>query len=149
MADTLSLAGDQPRVDICAVCRPHEFLFCGFSSLSDAISVFDLPPSGWQDKRMKALVTGATGFVGSHLTRLLIERGFRARVLYRSEKKLRILDGLEVEAIAGELDDINLTLKQPAPIAMSSSMSPPKPIIGKTTTATRSGASMSTGRAIC
>ncbi len=57
---------------------------------------------------MKALVTGATGFVGSHLTRMFIERGGRARVLYRSEKKLRILDGLEVEAIAGDLDDINL-----------------------------------------
>lgn len=57
---------------------------------------------------MKALITGATGFVGSHLTRLLIERGFRARVLYRSEKKLGILAGLEVDAIAGDLDDINL-----------------------------------------
>lgn len=57
---------------------------------------------------MKALVTGATGFVGSHLTRLLIEQGFRARVLYRSEKKLRILDGLEVEAMAGDLDAVNL-----------------------------------------
>jgi len=57
---------------------------------------------------MKALVTGATGFVGSHLTRMFIERGGRARVLYRSEKKLPILGGLDVEAIAGDLDDINL-----------------------------------------
>ncbi len=55
---------------------------------------------------MKALVTGATGFVGSHLTRLLVERGYRARVLYRSEKKLSILADLDVEAIAGDLDDI-------------------------------------------
>ena len=62
----------------------------------------------WQDKRMKALVTGGTGFVGSRLTRLLIEHGWHARILYRSETKLRILDGLEVEAVAGDLDDINL-----------------------------------------
>ncbi|MDE2775941.1 MAG: NAD-dependent epimerase/dehydratase family protein [Chloroflexota bacterium] len=57
---------------------------------------------------MKALVTGATGFVGSHLTRMFIERGGRARVLYRSEKKLPILGGLDVEAIAGDLDDVSL-----------------------------------------
>ena len=57
---------------------------------------------------MKALITGATGFVGSHLTRLLIERGWRARVLYRSEKKLSILGDLDVEAIAGDLTDIAL-----------------------------------------
>ena len=57
---------------------------------------------------MKALVTGATGFVGSHLTRQLIEQGQRARVLYRSEKKLSILGDLEYEAIAGDLDDIAL-----------------------------------------
>ena len=56
---------------------------------------------------MKALVTGGTGFVGSHLTRLLIEQGWHVRILYRSETKLRILDGLEFEAIAGDLDDIN------------------------------------------
>ncbi len=57
---------------------------------------------------MKALVTGATGFVGSHLTRLLIEHGCRARILYRSEKKLDVLGDLDYEAIAGDLDDIAL-----------------------------------------
>ena len=57
---------------------------------------------------MKALVTGATGFVGSHLTRLLVESGYGARALYRSEKKLEILAGLDVEAITGDLDDIAL-----------------------------------------
>ncbi|MCY3976772.1 MAG: NAD-dependent epimerase/dehydratase family protein [Chloroflexi bacterium] len=55
---------------------------------------------------MKALITGATGFVGSHLTRLLIESGYDARALYRSEKKLAVLAGLELETIAGDLDDI-------------------------------------------
>ncbi|MCY3917936.1 MAG: NAD-dependent epimerase/dehydratase family protein [Chloroflexi bacterium] len=57
---------------------------------------------------MKALVTGATGFVGSHLTRLLIERGCSARILYRSQNKLSVLGDLEYEAIAGDLDDIAL-----------------------------------------
>lgn len=57
---------------------------------------------------MKALITGATGFVGSHLTRLLIETGYSARALYRSEKKLNVLSGLDIEFIAGDLDDIAL-----------------------------------------
>ncbi|HDM90274.1 MAG TPA: NAD-dependent epimerase/dehydratase family protein, partial [candidate division WOR-3 bacterium] len=32
---------------------------------------------------MRALVTGATGFIGSHLVRVLIDRGFDVRVLVR------------------------------------------------------------------
>ena len=55
---------------------------------------------------MKALITGATGFVGSHLTRLLIEAGHSACVLYRSEKKLGILADLEYEAVQGDLSDM-------------------------------------------
>lgn len=57
---------------------------------------------------MKALVTGATGFVGAHLTRLLCQSGHSARALYRSESKLRVLAGLDCEAIAGDLDDVAL-----------------------------------------
>ena len=57
---------------------------------------------------MKVLITGATGFVGSHLTRLLIESGQAARLLYRSEKKLSILHDLDFEAVAGDLSDVAL-----------------------------------------
>ena len=57
---------------------------------------------------MKVLITGATGFVGSHLTRLLIKSGHAARVLYRSQNKLSILAGLEFEAVAGDLADVAL-----------------------------------------
>ena len=32
---------------------------------------------------MTTLVTGATGFLGSHVARLLVERGERVRVLVR------------------------------------------------------------------
>ena len=57
---------------------------------------------------MNVLVTGATGFVGSHLTRLLIESGDSVRVLYRSQQKLHVLEGLAFDAVAGDLDDIAL-----------------------------------------
>lgn len=54
---------------------------------------------------MKVLVTGGTGFLGSHLVRLLHQTGHDIRVLYRSPKKLSVLDGLEFEAIQGDLHD--------------------------------------------
>ncbi len=57
---------------------------------------------------MKILVTGATGFLGSHLTRLLLETGYSVRALYRSEKKLDLLSGLELETVQGDLSDTAL-----------------------------------------
>lgn len=49
------------------------------------------------------LVTGATGFVGWHVARCLLERGDRLRVLVRDPARLRELDG--VEAVQGDLRD--------------------------------------------
>ena len=54
---------------------------------------------------MKALVTGATGFVGSHITRQLIAAGHAVRALYRSKQKLSQLADLDLETVAGDLDD--------------------------------------------
>jgi dihydroflavonol-4-reductase len=54
--------------------------------------------------RMKPiLVTGATGFVGWHVARRLIERGARVRALVRDPARLRELDG--VEPVIGDLRD--------------------------------------------
>jgi dihydroflavonol-4-reductase len=49
------------------------------------------------------LVTGATGFVGWHVARLLLERGHQVRALVRSGSRLRDLDG--VDAVEGDLRD--------------------------------------------
>jgi nucleoside-diphosphate-sugar epimerase len=46
-----------------------------------------------------ALVTGATGFVGSHLVDLLLERGWRVSALVRASSNLRWLQGKPVERI--------------------------------------------------
>lgn len=54
---------------------------------------------------MIALVTGAAGFVGSHVARLLASRGDEARVLVRPRSDLRALTGLSVERVMGDLRD--------------------------------------------
>jgi dihydroflavonol-4-reductase len=54
---------------------------------------------------MTVLVTGATGFLGSHVARLLVERGQRVRVLVRPGREGGHLDGLAVERVAGDLRD--------------------------------------------
>jgi len=53
----------------------------------------------------KVLVTGGSGFVGSHLVDQLVERGSRVRCLVRQSSKLRYLDHNNIELAYGALDD--------------------------------------------
>jgi dihydroflavonol-4-reductase len=54
---------------------------------------------------MKAFVTGATGFVGSHVARALAEQGADLRLLVRAGSDTRNLDGLDAERAVGDLRD--------------------------------------------
>ena len=54
---------------------------------------------------MKAFVTGATGFVGSHLVDKLLEKGYEVKCLTRKSSNLRWLKGLNVEILNGSLYD--------------------------------------------
>ena len=56
---------------------------------------------------MKTLVTGGTGFVGSHLVRVLLERGEEVRCLTRRNSRLDNLDDLKVEFATGDLRDLD------------------------------------------
>src|ERR1035441_3381885 len=49
-----------------------------------------------------ALVTGASGFVGWHVARVLRERGYRVRALVRAGSRV---DALDVEPVTGDLRD--------------------------------------------
>ncbi len=54
---------------------------------------------------MKALVTGATGFIGSAITRQLLDSGADVRVLVRATSDSRNIDGLKVERAEGDICD--------------------------------------------
>ncbi|HKP87030.1 MAG TPA: NAD-dependent epimerase/dehydratase family protein [Blastocatellia bacterium] len=57
------------------------------------------------DGQAKVLITGATGFVGSHLADRLVERGRRLRCLVRPTSNLKYLKHPQVEFTHGGLDD--------------------------------------------
>ena len=54
---------------------------------------------------MRAFVTGATGFVGGSVVRRLLSEGHEVVALVRPDADTRLLDGLAVERVAGDLAD--------------------------------------------
>ncbi|MDZ4158947.1 MAG: NAD-dependent epimerase/dehydratase family protein [Anaerolineaceae bacterium] len=52
---------------------------------------------------MKALVTGSTGFIGGRLSQALIARGIGVRAFHRQNSSLRLLEGLPVEHVIGDI----------------------------------------------
>lgn len=54
---------------------------------------------------MATLVTGATGFIGSHITRQLLENGEQVRVLLRETSKTENIKDLDVEKVYGDVLD--------------------------------------------
>jgi dihydroflavonol-4-reductase len=54
---------------------------------------------------MSTLVTGAAGFLGSHVTRQLVDRGDVVRVLLRASSTNRAIADLSLEYVTGDLRD--------------------------------------------
>ncbi len=54
---------------------------------------------------MKALVTGATGFVGGNVVRALVAEGIPVRALVREASSTGTLQGLPIEQAQGDLED--------------------------------------------
>jgi len=60
---------------------------------------------------MTILVTGATGFVGSHVVRKLIDSGHTVRILRRASSSTKMIDGLSVETAIGDVTDRDSVFK--------------------------------------
>jgi dihydroflavonol-4-reductase len=54
---------------------------------------------------LRAFVTGATGFLGSHVARVLAEQGAELRLLVRPTSDLRNVEGLNADRVVGDLRD--------------------------------------------
>ena len=54
---------------------------------------------------MRALVTGAGGFIGSHVVKQLVEQGVAVRALHLPKENLANLNGLDVELFEGDVTD--------------------------------------------
>ncbi|HUE76083.1 MAG TPA: NAD(P)-dependent oxidoreductase [Chloroflexota bacterium] len=57
---------------------------------------------------MRCFITGATGFVGSHLAEACLERGWDVSCLVRSPDRPGWLTGTGVKVVHGDLDDIDV-----------------------------------------
>ena len=57
----------------------------------------------------KVFVTGATGFVGANLVRLLIQENYQVKALVRKNANLSNLQNLDIDLIEGDLNDDNLS----------------------------------------
>ncbi|HMK49683.1 MAG TPA: NAD(P)-dependent oxidoreductase [Thermodesulfovibrionales bacterium] len=55
---------------------------------------------------MKALVTGATGFIGSHLCEKLVEKGYDVTCLSRNTSNLKWIENLGVRIVKGDCTDL-------------------------------------------
>jgi nucleoside-diphosphate-sugar epimerase len=55
---------------------------------------------------VRVLVTGGTGFAGSHLVKRLHKMGMKVRLIVRDKAKCNIFNGLDLEVVQGDVTDM-------------------------------------------
>jgi nucleoside-diphosphate-sugar epimerase len=58
-----------------------------------------------ESQPVKALVTGATGFTGYNLTKKLLKKGLKVKVLVRDPRRLKLDGALQPEIVEGDIRD--------------------------------------------
>ncbi|BAQ64139.1 hopanoid-associated sugar epimerase [Geminocystis sp. NIES-3709] len=61
--------------------------------------------------KKKVFITGATGFVGANLIRLLLKENYQVKALVRKNANLTNVKNLDIELVEGSLNDTNLAEK--------------------------------------
>jgi len=75
------------------------------SSFLSSSSAPSPSPSSVSPKRPRVLITGASGFLGTHLTRRLVQEGYPVRALVRKLSSFEQLRNLGVEIFFGDIRD--------------------------------------------
>lgn len=60
---------------------------------------------------MTTLVTGATGFLGSHVARKLVQKGEKVKILLRKSSKTQNIDDIKAERVYGDVMDVDSVRK--------------------------------------
>ncbi|MBD2136292.1 NAD-dependent epimerase/dehydratase family protein [Anabaena sp. FACHB-1237] len=60
---------------------------------------------------MRVFITGATGFIGSHIVRLLLKQGYKITALVRDQSNLNNLQGLKIDIVKSDLNDPKIAEK--------------------------------------
>jgi dihydroflavonol-4-reductase len=58
-----------------------------------------------KERKMKSLVTGANGFIGSAIVRELLKDGIEVKAMVRETSNLKNLEGLDIEKVYGDIRD--------------------------------------------
>lgn len=56
-------------------------------------------------ERPQVLITGANGFIGSHIVERMLKDGYKVRGLVRKSSDLSLINGLDVELVYGDVTD--------------------------------------------
>src|SRR3990170_1072331 len=81
------------------------FIGEGAGGEGEVTSSGDTPVGAPESHVLRVLVTGATGFIGSHVARALFAGGATLRVVHRPDSPTGLIDDLPADHVLGDIFD--------------------------------------------